>query len=91
MDMFDVHTCLYMDLQATPLFLACYWGNVAAAKELVKKGAKVTAQNEKKLNCLDIAVDRGHEYVDQCTIFVQYIRQHGSAVDVIMVTNRIPG
>lgn len=70
MDMCDVHTCLYMGLQETPLYLACSWGHVAAAKELVKRGANVTAQNEDKLNCLDIAVDKGHEYVDQCTIFL---------------------
>lgn len=59
-----------MGLQRTALYWACTRGNEAAAKVLMEKGAKVAARNKHGLNCLDIAVDRGHEYVEHCTIFL---------------------
>ena len=64
----NVHTRLFVGVQRTALYWACTRGYEAAAKVLMEKGAKVEAQNTDQLNCLDIAVERGHEYVDHCTI-----------------------
>lgn len=49
--------------QRTPLFWACWNGNKKAAYWLMQVGANVAAQDMKKLNCLDAAVERGHKYV----------------------------
>ena len=51
-------------VQKTPFFLACRSGHQDAAVVLMENGADVTATDgSTKLNCLDIAVENGHEYV----------------------------
>ena len=50
-------------MQKTPLFLACRSGHLDAATELMYNGANVRAEDDTKMNCLDAAVENGHEYV----------------------------
>ena len=50
-----------MHLQITPLYWACLRGHLAAAEVLLKNGADVPVKDDSNLNCLDAAVERGHE------------------------------
>ena len=47
-----------------PLLLAARNGREGVVKLLLERGADITATDSDGRNCLDIAIDRGHRYVN---------------------------
>jgi len=51
-------------LQETPLTLACREGHIKCVKMLVEGGANVKHKAQHGYNCLDLAVENSHEWVN---------------------------